>query len=300
MADSLSRSEVESLLSALDPKQPAGSVELQEARSDSFSHGHSPRKSSSLARSAVLFCESIRKQIAVSWETLLREPVRLKRHMPRTLAFSELLDQFQSESLGFLLESSEERADLILLIERQLVEPIIIRLLGNSRLNQTSHELSELEQRLLKRLIGECFRDPLPDCRWSLTTLDRLDVTAERSARPGRTSWWCESWELKTDSLRGKILFAGEWDFVSSSDSQLEIETVVNAAETELVAELDSISLTEEMIRSLQPGDTLPVGENGGETVQIQVGEESSWFGRPGILEGQKAVKIERSDSTND
>lgn len=300
MADSLSRSEVESLLSALDPKRPEMQPEPASTRHELSASGTTARSSSSLARSAVLFCESVRKRIEEVWEPLLREPVRLKRHMPRTLSFTELLDRHRTSHLGFLVESKQERADLILFIERVMVEPLIACLMGNSGVKSHSTDMTELDRRLLTRMIRECFREPLPFTRWSMTALDPFDFEAERTARSGRTSWWGESWELKTASVRGNILLAGEWEFVSSSygsgsASTTESENRVDAGSSELVVEIDSFLWDEETIRLLQPGDTFPAGESAAQTVRVLVDGETRWIGRPGVHEGRNAVEITES-----
>jgi flagellar motor switch protein FliM len=305
MADSLSRSEVESLLSALDPKRPETQASQASTRHELPANGMPARSSSSLARSAVLFCETVRKRIEVVWETMLREPVQLKRHMPRTIAFTELLDRHQSSHLGFLVESKQERADLILFFERDLLVPLLARLLGNRGSKQPADELTELESRLLKRLLRECFREPLPLCRWSMTAIDRFDFAAERAARSGRTSWWSESWELKTDSMRGNILLAGEWEFVSNGYgsgliSSAESENRIVEGSSELVVELDSFPLDEESIRFLQPGDTFPAGENIEHSVRVLVNGEVRWSGRPGVHEGRNAVEIESPVNSQD
>ncbi|HSG69443.1 MAG TPA: FliM/FliN family flagellar motor C-terminal domain-containing protein, partial [Planctomycetaceae bacterium] len=283
--------------SALDPKRPGESPEPSPASHGYSTGGASARSSSSLARSAVLFCESVRKRIEAVWEPLLREPVRLKRHMPRAVALTELLDRQEPTFFGFLVESKQERADLILFIERTLVAPLLGQLLGNSGWTSDSDGLSELENRLLKRLLRECFREPLPHCRWTMASLERFDFTAERATRSGETSWWTESWELKTDSLRGKILLAGEWEFVSGSygsgsASSAETEPRIATGSAELVVEIDSFPLDVETIRRLQPGDTIPAGETTEREVCVLVEGETRWIGRPGVYEGRNAVEI--------
>jgi hypothetical protein len=218
MADSLSRSEVESLLSALDPKSLGEKSPPPEPSSDRprFPDVDS-RSSSSLARSAVLFCESVRKRIEVTWESLLGTPVRLKRHMPGTYSFAELVERRISTHVGLLLESTLEQGDLILLIERTLIGELLARMLGNSGGERSRDRLSELEMILLQRLARECFVQPLPFRGWTIRGVEPFDPLAERAARTDQTLWWMESWELKMDSIRGNVQLAGEWRFVSGS-----------------------------------------------------------------------------------
>jgi asparagine N-glycosylation enzyme membrane subunit Stt3 len=113
-----------------------------------------------------------------------------------------------------------------------------------------------------------------------MTALDPLDSEAERATRSGRTSWWGESWELKTISVRGNILLAGEWEFVSNSYGSgsaltTEAENRVEAGSSELVVEIDSFPLEGETIRMLQTGDTFPAGESVAQTVRVLVEGES-------------------------
>jgi len=218
MAEALSRSEVESLLSALNPAQ----TPMSRVPADHLPALGQPVSSSELARRVVGLFERFRHAMASATNEMLPEPARLKRHMPVRVPFSELKSRSQENQLLLLIESEQSGGDLLAILDRQFAIQFVSGMLGQeaspgkSATEPTRHKLSPLEQRLLVRWLKESLQGVIDAGLWDPIELELVDSDRDLDAYLAQSPWWCEIWELKCDSLRGRIELCGSWEFFSS------------------------------------------------------------------------------------
>lgn len=221
MADMLSRSEVESLLSALD-SNPAGHKPNASGAAASFSSLASTeaKSSSELARAAVQFLEPFRHQFRCAGEALLGEPVRMKRHMPMRVSLVEMIAKRESADRLFLLESDRDGSDLLLLLEQTFVAPLVSNLLGGETSEPSSPRGGDsLETRLLERFCRDGATGAHPTSIWNCHEIDASLSLGEYAQRNPPAEWWCETWELKTSRIRGVMRFAAPWAFLADPET---------------------------------------------------------------------------------
>lgn len=237
MAEALSRSEVESLLSALNPGQtPANraALEYQTAPAEQVS-------SSELARRVVSLFEQFRHAMASATAQMLPEPVRIKRHMPVRVPFCELKHRADENPLKLLVESEQSGGDLLVIFGRQFAVQLVNCMLGQGNQPEAlapqsaRQSLSPIEQRLLLRWLRESLTDVADPLLWKPMEIEVIDSHRDLDAYHGQSPWWCEIWELKSKHLRGRLELCGSWEFFSS------LTQVAKCEESELRPEPESL-----------------------------------------------------------
>jgi len=303
MAEALNRSEVESLLTALNP----GRKSSRESHSaESVQHSTSV-SSSQQAKQVVSVFEAFRHHFASISEQCLQQATRIKRYMPQRLPCSEVLERGTEENLVFVIESEQSGGDLIVILARDFARRLVTRMVGQQPADGDSGEnsLSKIETRLLLRWLRESFTGVLAPSQWRFVDADVVSVE-ELEAYHLQSPWWCEHWELKADDLRGRILIAGQWEYFSalvsmthpSLDEAVEQEERVRETvpETlEIEAVWGEISAQLDSVEQLEMGMVLPAAKDSEGRVSLELSGRRLAFGTVGELDRQKAVKISES-----
>lgn len=218
MAEALSRSEVESLLSALNP----GQSKPGRAPSEPAPSLDQPHRSSELARRVVSLFEQFRHSMTSATGQMLPEPVRLKRHMPSRVPFSELRNRLHDDCFLLLVESEQNGGDLLVVLEDRFAVQFVSCMLGqgaqpeqlNDQPNRRS--LSPLEQRLLLRWLKESLTTVADPSHWQPVEFEPIHSDRDLEGYHAQSPWWCEVWELKSEHVRGRIELCGAWEFFST------------------------------------------------------------------------------------
>ncbi|MBD3672409.1 MAG: hypothetical protein HUJ26_02685 [Planctomycetaceae bacterium] len=310
MAESLNRSEVESLLTALNPVRRQAVEVSPETPSSKQPSG----SGSQLARQVVRFFESIRRQATAVAEQCVSQPVRLKRYMPDRVPLTDLRSRITDESVVVLVETEQSGGDLILVCDREIVGEFIADMLGQSDVvseNQRS-ALSVLESRIFTRWLRESLVGLLPPSQWKVVAVELVEQLQRLQAFAEQAPWWCERWELILSGKRGGLLIAGQWEFFSSlstpqaaerpSENQSPEREPLTTGKTdsevqEVLAVWSECRLESEEPRPLEVGDILwPESEqtvSDSEVILQREGREVA-RGRVGESQGRKAVEISR------
>ena len=305
MAESLNRSELESLLTALNPARKPSPEPQPEAGAPVVA----PISGSQQVRKVVKFFEGIRRQSIVIAEQCVSNAVRLKRYMPDRVSFSELRERLEPQSIILLVETEQSGGDLLFLLDRETVFEFVAEMLGQSA-EETSprNELSPLELRILTRWLRESLIGLLPPSQWKVVAIDLVESSQELKHYADQSPWWCERWELILPGKRGSILVSGQWEFLTSlsSPQSAEIvssETSVTDSESEnSPSDEDDVSavwsenvMRQDAERPIEVGDVLQSeGSSLSESHEIvlQSGGREVARGRVGESQGHKAVEI--------
>lgn len=305
MAESLNRSELESLLTALNPARKPS----PEPQSESGAPVVAPISGSQQVRKVVRFFEGIRRQSIVIAEQCVSNSVRLKRYMPDRVSFSELRERLEPQSIILLVETEQSGGDLLFLLDREIVFEFVAEMLGQSaEENSLQNELSPLELRILTRWLRESLIGLLPPSQWKVVAIDRVESSQELKHYADQSPWWCECWELILPGKRGSILVAGQWEFLTSLSSPQSVEIVpsetsVTDSESEnSPSDEDHVSavwsenvMRQDADRPIEVGDVLQSdGSSLSESHEIvlQSGGREVARGRVGESQGHKAVEI--------
>lgn len=302
MAESLNRSELESLLTALNPAQKPAAEPDQEGESPMLP----PVSGSQLVRKVVRFFEGIRKNASSIAEQCVLQPARIKRYMPDRIPFAALRERLQSETITLLAESEQSGGDLLFLFDRDLVFEFVSEMLGQSHHERIDRaELSSLELRILSRWLRESLVGLFPPSQWKLVAVDVVSSPKNLNHYAEQSPWWCEQWELILSGTRGRLHVAGQWEFFTSLASPQATE-IASSEESGRVPESRSPDFRQEEVvavwseiqgepRKLAVGDVLSPSEKGpenGTDVTLCSGDRHVARGRVGESGGRKAVEI--------
>ncbi|MDB4679775.1 MAG: FliM/FliN family flagellar motor switch protein [Planctomycetaceae bacterium] len=310
MAEALNRSEVESLLTALNPVRTTP----VETSGIEIPNVASPTSSSQLAKRVVGVFEDIRKQLSAVTEQCLQESLRLKRFMPERLPFSEVIQSSPSDMIYLLVESEQNGGDLLVLLEKKFAHQFVSLMVGQTWENiDPVTDLSTIEKRLLMRWIREGLAGVLPPSQWRIVDVELLTAEEDFSTYNPQSPWWCEKWELKSDRLRGPLQIAGQWEFFSALSQQTvrheESATFQDAQTTsgprfnqlELTAIWGEAELENAEISELQVGSVLKIKqsvENYHQNVTLEMKGQKVATGQAGESQGSKAVEIQSVEET--
>jgi len=307
MAEALNRSEVESLLTALNPVR-ASFVETQETTVPNVA---SPGSSSQLAKRVVGIFEKIRRQMSAVAEQCLQESLRFKRYMPERLPFSDMIQQSGEGTIYLMVESEQNGGDILVCLEKRFARQFASRMVGQiSDADNRVTDLSHIEKRLLIRWVREILTGVMPPSQWRIVEVEMMTEERDFATYNPQSPWWCEKWELKSDKLRGAIQVSGQWEFFSSlaqetapqdvtptfreapiPPDQLEVTAIWGEAEL-LATEKDELIVGSILRAKSSVGKELPI-------VSLEVAGRTVATGQAGESEGVKAVEIHSVKKVN-
>jgi flagellar motor switch protein FliM len=157
--------------------------------------------------------------------------------MPVRLPFAELRNRVDENRLLFLVESKQSGGDLLTMLDRQFAMQFVSSMLGQGELpaQPDRDTLSSLEARLLLRWLTESLEGVAEPELWALVEIEPVNSERDLDAYHAQSPWWCEIWELKSESLRGRIELCGPWEFFSSLP-EVSKGVVENEVQTDLEA----------------------------------------------------------------
>lgn len=305
MAEILSRSEVELLLSALDGKPPAVDVPDDSPQAAAFTGFGSPaagsERTSALARAAVEFCEPFRLAFQETLQRVLTAPAVVRRHMPARTSLQEFLQNSADRPVWFILEGERPPGDLLLAADRTFLIHLLYRLLGadtRPAAPDLNRPWTELELRLWRRLLQHCCERLPPSTHWALSGVEVIEAQSEFSNWNAQSPWWVERWELRAGDLRGGLQFAARAEELAHSRRGPDRRDAVSSTpdnpstSVELIAELARVEFTPQELAELTPGDVIVTDRDADSPIRVLVDGKDAYTARPGLRHGNKAVQL--------
>lgn len=303
MAEILSRSEVELLLSALTPT--VGGEELDRsspAKSPvSVATGDVGAPESALARTAVSFAEVLRLAFEQTLADALGRTGQLRRQMPRRESLRQYLEPGHGDPVWFILEGERSSSDLLISLERGFGTMLLQMLLGGEpRLGgeEGQRGWSELDVRLFERLIRESAARLPGDLGWTLANVEFAMALSSFATWNEQSACWVETWDCRFGPLRGAMRLATPWELISrraSAVAGLARDAAPGgpgASPGEFVAVLAELRLPASRLRELKVGDLVVTDQPVDTPVVGQHAEGSTWRVQAGQTDGRRAVRL--------
>lgn len=319
MADSLSQSEVDSLLSALDPAEVASANKSTGYSNVTVYDFKRPeRVSKDQMRGIQGLHDSFSREFAAGLSGLMRSMIEVNLVSADQLTYGEFVFSLENPTCFNLLSTTGMDGDLIMELQPSIVFPIIDRLLGGHK---------EAKSHIPER--------PMTDIEWSLvariteiatTALENAWATiCELSVEVGSTETNPQlvqlvppnevvvvlAFEIIMGEARGIAnlcipfntieplapkLSSDTWSSYTKKEltprQKLNLETGLGTARVEVVAELASTRLNAGEVAGLGVGDVILTEHDVNAGLTLCVEGHPVFFAKPGLLKGHKAVEV--------
>ena len=326
MADVLSQTEVESLLSALDPVAKSQSSQVAApARREEL---HTPiavydfkrpeRVSKEQMRALQALHEGFSRELGANLSGMLRTIVEVKLISVDQLTYSEFVFSLENPTCFNLLHSGGLDGNIILDLNPSILFPIVDRLLGGGKQARPStpgRPLTEIELRLVNRVTNLAIRGL--ETAWSnVCELDLKVSQVESNPQlvqivPPNEVIVLISFEVMMGEARGIMnlcipfntieplaskLSSDTWSTYSRREAdprqKLNLEAGVSRAAVTLVVELARTSLKVSELASLAPGDVIMTDTDTEEGATVLLKDRPLFRAAPGTFRDLKAVRM--------
>jgi len=326
MADVLSQSEVESLLSALDTNQQPTVAKKSVRRSDDprsqqitiYDFKRPERVSKEQMRAFQALHDGFSREFGAALSSMLRTIVEVKLISVDQLTYSEFVFSLENPTCFNLLESTGLGGHLILDLNPSIIFPIVDRLLGGGREPKQSipgRPLTEIELRIVSRITGLAI-DGLENSWSNICNLELSVSQVESNPQlvqivPPNEVIVLVSFELTMNEMRGIMnlcipfntieplvgkLSSDTWSAytkrVADPRQKLNLETSISKATVEMTVQLANTQLTAKEIMNLQVGDVLLTKKSKDQGLEVYVEGRPMFLGMSGQLSGSKAIQI--------
>lgn len=325
MADVLSQSEVESLLSALDPG--AQGAQTREKRADDpnsqisiYDFKRPERVSKEQMRGFQALHEGFGREFGAGLSAMLRSIVEVKLISVDQLTYSEFVYSLENPTCFNLLTAEPLEGHIILDLNPSIVFPILDRLLGGGK--ASSHRLperplTEIEARLTKRITGLAI-EALKNAWGRICELNPIVTQVESNPQlvqivPPNEVIVLISFEITIGEMRGIMnlcipfntieplagkLSANTWSTYTQKQADLRqslnLETSISGAKVELVVQLAETKLTSRDLMGIAVGDVIPTEADSTAPLRVFIEGVPKYYARPGAYKGYSAIQIDK------
>jgi flagellar motor switch protein FliM len=318
MADVLSQSEVESLLTALTPAAPqTGSADGGRGQSRQPVGGHEvrdagPRQAHPLQAVHLGFS----RDFAAALSNMVRTPVELSLLGVDEMTYGDFVSGLEQPTFLNVLKGESLEGHFIIELNPAIVFPIIDRLLGGGRApGQTvlRRPFTEIELRLASRtteLATGVLRKAWSGLCELVLRSGQVECPQLVPLVPAGESLTIASFEISMGEARGMMNFgmpsriarsltgkltAGARSAaarLSADRRQTENTESGPVAGAEMVVYLAGTKLTAEELAGLAVGDIIPTGQSAGGPLEVWIDGRPTHEGSPGLVRAHKAVRI--------
>lgn len=329
MANVLSQSEVESLLSALDPTinneapaPPAGhGTTLHEFNSQVsvYDFKRPERVSKEQMRAFQALHDGFSREFGASLSAMLRTIVECKLISVDQLTYSEFVFSLENPTCFNLLDSEGLDGKLILDISPSIIFPVIDRLLGGGKDTQQrfpGRPLTEIELNLVSRITDQAIH--CLHSVWKNVCDLKLKVSQVESNPqlvqivPPNEVVVLISFEITMGDMRGIMnlcipfnsieplagqLSSNTWQAYTrrsaSPEQKLNLQAGVGKAKVQMVVNLATSSLTGDELMGLEVGDIIMTEKEQTEPFEVLIEGQTLFEAFPGLYRGHKAIRVD-------
>ncbi len=324
MAEVLSQSEVESLLTALEPSASSAPKPVAQQRSSYgnqisvYDFKRPERVSKDQMRAFQALHEGFSREFGASLSGLLRSIVEVKLISVDQLTYSEFVFSLENPTCFNLLESKGLEGHLILDLNPSIVFPILDRLLGGGKTagqSMPGRPITEIEQKLITRITELAMRS-LENAWQNICDLKLRIAQIESNPQlvqivPPNEVTVLISFEIMLGEIRGIVNLCIPFNTIEplagklSSDSwttytkktldktqRAFLETGLQVAKVELVVSMASTELRAGELINLNVGDVIVTERDQAHGVEVHVEGRPVFTAKPGTWKGRKAVEI--------
>jgi len=328
MAEILSQKEIDALLSSVSAEEP-GEVHEEAAEAEAkaanvYDFKHPNRVSKDQLRTLQTIHETFAKTFNAYLAVRLRTIVDINLISVDQLQYSEFILSISDPSCIYIFRVEELNGVAILELSPNLVLYIVDRLFGGK--GQTTEEarpITTIEQTVMKKIIEKAMENL--STAWQQVApltfiLEGFESNPDvvQIAPPGETVITI-SLEIKiqdTSSLMNVcfpylilediISKLNVQHFISMSKKETSEEQLVTIQERlrltslPIIAYLGRTEITVNDLLDLNVGDVIRLNKRVEDLLEISIGGNKKFFGRPGIKGKKKAIKIVRSVTDDD
>lgn len=320
MADNLSASEVDSLLSALDPDEIAAAPQaIGNANISVYDFKRPERVSKEQMRGLQGLHDNFGRDFAAGLSAMMRSMVEVNLVSTDQLTYGEFVNSLENPTCFNLLSVEGVDGDFIFEMQPKIIYPIVDRLLGGHKETVThipKRPMTEIELCLVER-ITKIVTKSLENA-WANITELQMSVSATESNPqivqlvPPNEVVVVVAFEVVMGEATGIanicVPFATIEPIASklSSDTwtsytrkpltprqRLNLETGLSSATVEVVAHIADTKLTAGEVAGLGVGDVITTEYDVHRGLKLCVEGQPMFVGQPGLLKGHKAVEIQ-------
>ena len=329
MADILSQTEVESLLSALDasPGQTEPHAksshrgDAHDGQVSVYDFKRPERVSKEQMRAFQAMHDGFSREFGASLSGMLRTIVEVKLSSVDQLTYGEFVFSLENMTCFNVMHAEGLDGHMILDLTPSIIFPIVDRLLGggkSAKYNIPSRPLTEIELRLISRIIEMAIHGL--EKSWSSVCQLKLRVTQVESNPqlvqivPPNEVIVLISFEITMGEMRGIMNLCIPFNTIEpmignlSSDNwssytkrgvdhrqKLNLQTGVGKAKVEMVVGLADTRLTAREILNLSVGDVIMTEKGRDQSLEVYVEGRPLFRGAAGLFKGHKAVRVGKS-----
>lgn len=261
--------------------------------------------------------EGFTRKFGASLSAMLRTIAEAKLISVDQLTYSEFVYSLEIPTCFNLLRPSPLEGHWILDISPSILYPIIDRMLGGNPDSESTlkRPLSEIELRLTNRVSSVFLRDLASSWENAIN----LDIQVERVESnpqlvqivPPNEVVILVSLELVIGRSRGTVnlcipfntierigskLTSNTWFGYSASKGNskaaLQIESLIDRSEVEVVVDLVKTNIRAVELLNLQVGDVITTEKDSRSPLEVSIGGVEKFHARPGAFKGKKAIEI--------
>src|SRR5580692_3375553 len=335
MADILSQTEVESLLSALDagPGHSEPHAKASSHRGDEhdgqvsvYDFKRPERVSKEQMRAFQAMHEGFSREFGASLSGMLRTIVEVKLSSVDQLSYGEFVFSLENMTCFNVMRAEGLDGHMILDLTPSIMFPIVDRLLGggkSAKYTIPSRPLTEIELRLIDRIIVRAIEGL--EKTWASVCELKLRVTQVESNPqlvqivPPNEVIVLISFEITMGEIRGIMNLCIPFNTIEplmgnlSSDTwsaytkrtvdprqKLNLQTGVGKGKVKMVVGLADTRLTAQEIMGLSVGDVIMTERGREQPLEVYIEGRPLFRGSAGLLKGHKAVQIASSIARTD
>jgi len=326
MADVLDQSEVDALLSAIDPTADEAvatdiltQVKSKQLEVRTYDFKRPERVSTDQMRSIEAIHEGFARNCGASLSAYLRTIVEVRVATIEQLTYSEFIHSLPNPTCFNLINAEPLEGQVCLEISPLIVYPIIDRLLGgsNAELFIPQRPLTSIELRLVKQITDKALLH-LSEA-WSSLVEVKFEL-AETESNPHLVQIVAPNevvvvigLELKMGTRAGTMTLCLPFNVIEPVMGKLatqtwlsyhrkavddqhrrKIKNSLSRAELEVRAFLASTTITVNELMHLQPGDLLSTPKECSRPLVLQIEDKNKFVGKLYQCRGNKSIQITR------
>ncbi|RJP35537.1 MAG: flagellar motor switch protein FliM [Candidatus Omnitrophota bacterium] len=323
MADILSQSEIDALLSAFATGEGPADVDMEEEGKvrdvKVYDFNHPDRFSKDQIRTMHNLHDHFARVFSISLSAFMRTIVEVKLVSVDQISYEEFIRSIPNPTLICIINMDPLEGKGLMELSPTLSFPVVDRLMGGrGNVFKKNRELTEIEQTIIEKVLYRAF-DMLHEA-WA--TVIPLNLSLEQSETNPQLLMQLYypsemvilmTFEVTMQEISGTLSFcipyptlepianelsstswyAAEKKELSEEDAEVLLDRL-RRVDLPLVAYIGKSDVTLRELLDLSEGDVVQLNTRKNEEFVIQIGNEYRYFAKPGISRKHNAIKITR------
>ena len=318
MAEILSQEEIDALLSAVsygEDVEVKDEPTKQERFVNTYDFRHPARVSKDQLRTLQNLHDNFARLVSATFSTLQRAIIEINLVSVDQITYSEFIMSLSSPSCTYTFRMEPLEGVAVIDFSQSVVFSFVDRLFGGRGTSiVTEREITWIEKSVMNNIINRTLRDL--ERTWERViplecNVEMLETNPEFvQVVPSSETVVLISFELKSENVSGLInlcypyitiepiaLRLGGQNLVSTAKDVPKEELVKNRKRIELFntilkAHLGTTNVSLNDLLNLKVGDIIPLNTRIKDDIEIFVGEDLKFYGRPGLMGKYRGIEI--------